>query len=315
MATNDFFGIQPVPVQRATQPLQQPQGYDPASVIMQAMTQRVELEKMRPQAVKNFTDSVNTALSLYEQHRKTTLDAKQADAVLELKKAMAPIEAQKDIAQTELYNAQADFYRRRPGGPPDPMDRLLTPDEAGKMGATYGTTRAQAAALNRVPVSQHQRAGIADMEKAFEILGDIEGMIDKIDLADSAAGTLLKGPALTAKSKLPSTVEGQFATAKRNMAVVVRALGQNGVLTEQDEARVMNDFGGFFDTKSSAKARVKRIREIISGAVENRKAAFSGDILKGSTNGPKRIRVKQKGTGKTGTILESDFNAEKYERL
>jgi len=88
MPTN-FLGFSdaPVPIPRAIQPLQQPEQKGTADVILRAAELAQGDEALRQRAAKDLSDTLGTFISLAQKKKEMALDAKQGEALLELKKA------------------------------------------------------------------------------------------------------------------------------------------------------------------------------------------------------------------------------------
>jgi len=286
---NDFLGFQigDVPRPRPTRPLEPPQSGDTADIILQAaglrQKERLARSAMAQKAVDTLFEAIETVHGLSLKRQQLKLEESKTKAAMEL------LEASKkalDSGPRVVEEGGRDFLAQptRQGVrftalPKTAEEKPLTVGEAAALGVPFGTSREAAMKAGTVPVSQAQRAKIQELSGAEPILKSLEGMLGEIDLAESTTATLIVGPRLTARSKLRATKEAQFGSARRNISLLVRGMGERGVLTDTDVARILNDLPGFFDTKKSARARIARIRNIMAGARENLKKGFRGDIL------------------------------------
>lgn len=147
-------------------------------------------------------------------------------------------------------------------------DKYLSPEEAGSLGVPYGTRKGQAAAKGPTPLTTGQRT---KMDAQASVLG----MVDKMerDLAEIAQPT---GP-LGRIWATPQNAWGVYAQADPKMAafhrriqgtlaLVVRALGEVGTLTDKDIARaeaLQPAVAPIPDTAEVVKEKLQGLRDLV----------------------------------------------------
>lgn len=154
-------------------------------------------------------------------------------------------------------------------------DRPLTLAEQQAFGAPAGTLRSQV--KGQTPVAPEQRTKLGELGKAMPILKELRSGIGSLDLAESVATTVAKGPLLASQSLSPATKAGIYnAKKKAFLAQLSRASGERGVLTDQDIARIMASIPGFFDTKKSAEDKLRTTERIINEIQQRAEQALVG---------------------------------------
>jgi hypothetical protein len=152
---------------------------------------------------------------------------------------------------------------------------LLSTEEAGRLGVPFGTTRAEAAKLGKVP--------LGETAQGQHMAG--QASLTLVDRMDTLADTLFtaKGP-LDRIKQLPRTQWALAVQSDSNLVLfeslkegvlsnIVRTFGERGTLTDQDikRARAMlpNLTSGFLglgppDTRAVALGKLRQLRELIT---------------------------------------------------
>ncbi len=121
-------------------------------------------------------------------------------------------------------------------------------------------------------------------------------------------------PQLAAKAG----VDLQAVANQMEQQETVRPKWMGGKSGEEETAGKRSILDAILGESSKKLADIKARREALlsaplTGAAG--KPATAPAAVAPSTEGPKKIRVKQKASGQTGTIIESDFDPSKYDRL
>ena len=106
-----------VPIPGVAQPLQQPQHYDPAGIIMQAAALRqqkqLQEQQMSIESAKQMAESLQSAASLIQRKRQTDAENQIAQQQVDIARGRMPLEQ----AQTNLINMQAQNLAKGVGAP------------------------------------------------------------------------------------------------------------------------------------------------------------------------------------------------------
>lgn len=165
------------------------------------------------------------------------------------------------------------------------LSEILTPAEAEKFGVPFGTTKDEVVGLSPLGVTQREAASA--FISAKEIIKSIGFLSDKLITADSfpgnlTQGALLQGGALTKQN----TDAALFASKKEGLiSLLVRALGEKGVLTTQDVNRVRSLLPSFFDTKDIATTKIADLEEFINNVEKNTLQSFTTPVEEGQFKG------------------------------
>ena len=172
-------------------------------------------------------------------------------------------------------------------------------------------------------------------EEAQENVGGAQTIVDQIE----ELGRKLPVPDATARAtgwlgrELGALLQtnpdaAEFKAKTGFLAQLARTFGERGVLTNQDVDRVQQLLPNLHDLDEVKARKVAAIRDIFTSAITRAQQRLEAPV--GSPGAPAqiaptapapaapsgaRIRVRRKADGQTGTILESDFDPAKYERL
>lgn len=268
------FPIEQVPIAKPTQPFQQPQGFDPGQLIMQAaqlnQQERQNQQKLQQEGINNILEAIKASQQLQEQKRAHLADESMAERTLALSE-------KKSEPHMELERAYAAYYNAMAG---NKTLNLLTVQEAEALGVPYGTRRQEAIGKGTIPVSQSIREKLSETTNPIGLLDSLEKQFKKLNIGEDVPSATFRGGVLQLESMAPSTDAGIYSAQRNNISLIVRAMGERGVLTDQDVARIHTNIPGFYDTKTSANQKMSTLRGILSSAQANMKKGLVGDVLK-----------------------------------
>ena len=146
--------------------------------------------------------------------------------------------------------------------------KLLTPEEANKLGVPFGTTQEQAKGI--MPITVQQREALAGYDTARTIIADIKQYSDRIN---TAAGGL-KGRAEQAQKLwgawTQSNLDAALLQSKTGeLASIARSLGEKGALANQDVARAAALVPSIMDTREVAQRKFTDMMTIINKGEAN----------------------------------------------
>jgi hypothetical protein len=274
---------QPVPIPRATRPMEAPQQTDNADLFFKALAARQEQSQQQLQAQKMLADSVMGMMSLMQKKKEADMENAQGQAMLDLRNRMF---AEQQRLQDFLLSAtptettvggkpavvipgksgpRVGFAPQAGGGTNKQKDpnAKITVEEATKMNLPMGTTYAEMWATGKTPISEKSAKELQDANSAFTQLDNFERMSDAVEFEDNPYKASATGLLKMAKGKMvPASPEGQYMAQLKNISNMVRELGERGVLTDNDIARVQGALVTFQDTKESRRSKLDLLRDL-----------------------------------------------------
>ena len=143
------------------------------------------------------------------------------------------------------------------------MAGILTPTEAQNFGVPFGTTQQEVIGLS--PLAPTQRQAASAFNSAREIINQIGKAADKIITADNFIQAQIQGVKLATGASTKANADAVLLESKKQglISLLVRALGEKGVLTTQDVDRVRKLLPTFNDTREIKDRKFTDLRAFI----------------------------------------------------
>lgn len=297
-----------VPILRKTEPLQRPNNPGTADLFFKALAAKQEQGQQQMQAQKILADTVLGMSSLMEKKRQADMENAQGKAMLELRNRIADMDAEKMRQQQQLQDfllnatpkqvdvggkaalvspgrsgPRVNFAPQTVGMAGSNPNAILPPDQAAKLGVTYGTTRGQAASMNINPLSDKASQDVLAGSNALNQLSMFEKAMNDVGLSDDVIEANTSGIVKMAKSRADGTPEAFYASQVKNISNLVRDLGERGVLTDLDIERIQSALPGFRDTRGSAAKKLDTMRDLIEENQFNVRHGYRRENIKADT--------------------------------
>lgn len=150
--------------------------------------------------------------------------------------------------------------------------RVLSPEEANKLGMPFGTTQEEA--TGSMAITPHQRQSLSAYDTSRAIIADIKQYSERVN----KAGAGLRGRAEQAKKLWGAWTQSDpdaalLASKAGELANLAKALGDTGALANQDIGRAAALVPGIMDTREIAIKKIHDMSTIIdSGEKSFRKS-------------------------------------------
>jgi hypothetical protein len=158
----------------------------------------------------------------------------------------------------------------------NPETSILSVSEAATLGLPYGTTKEQAQVMGIIPA----KSGGTQVGSAQAVYEQLKTATNDLKLGGNAISSKIRGLALTAGAASQSNTDAAAYSALVNgsVSLLIRGLGERGVLTDNDIARAKSLIPSFFDTQATADKKLEQLNSLLTAA-EN-KTSSTGSVSK-----------------------------------
>lgn len=173
---------------------------------------------------------------------------------------------------------------------------LLSPTEAQLFGVPFGTTKEGVVGFSALSASQRQAASA--FASAREIITTIENTADNLITATNAVEAAAQAASIGGKILARDANAVLFKEQKKGlMSLLVRALGEKGVLTNTDIDRVRGLLPSIYDTVEIKNRKLNDLRNFIDGVEKTTLTSLTSPI-----QGGQFVNSEQGGTVDLGDL-------------
>ena len=172
------------------------------------------------------------------------------------------------------------------------MDRILTVDEAIKLGVPFGTTAAQVLGIQ--PASVTQRNTLTSQSAALSVLNEIDAISQRVNTFDPGPLGLNRflqgGKAFLGGLTQTNPDAAQLMSQVGVLAQIIRGLGEKGTLATQDVQRALAIVPTPFTSKEVAQRNIAELKRILSsvraGTISGATTQIQGNAPSENSNDP-----------------------------